>query len=288
MLPVVSTDIFASSGSDPIGGLARRDIGQVALLCATRQSGTNAILEYTHKLDRALRAIGVASSVEISGETDLPTLRSYDTVVLQYNPFLYGRWGFAPSLVASLSRACLGDGGCRLALMVHEPYVPITDWRTAIMGGTQRAQLRTLHALSDLVFASIEPWTPLLASWRPHRPVSHLPVGSNLPDRREERAIGRKEIGADVATLVVVSFGTGHPSRLIDHLVAAANAIAQCGERVLMLNLGAGARRLDGLDRRVRVVQPGFLPASHVARLLSAGDLFLVPSTRASRPDEHL
>ena len=253
------------------------DLGRVALLCGARRDGTNAILAYTRLLDRALRDQGVVSTVEIVEAASLPNLRPYDTVVLQYNPFLYGRWGFAPHLVASLGRARLGATRPRLVLMVHETYFPISDWRSAIMGSTQWGQLRALHAMSDVVFASIESWTGLLSGWRPSRPVSHLPVGSNLPDRGGERAAARAEIEADDATIVVASFGTGHPSRLTDHLVAAGDAVARCQRRVLMLNLGAGARPLDGLNREIRVIQPGPLPTADLARLLSAADLFLAP-----------
>jgi glycosyltransferase involved in cell wall biosynthesis len=253
-----------------------RDLGQIGLLCGTRVEGTNAILDYTRLLDRALRDQGVTSAVELM-DAKTPDLRPYDTVVLQYNPFLYGRWGFAPHVPASLARWRLRRGRPLVALMTHETYFPISDWRSAIMGSTQWAQLRALHALSDVVLVSIERWTRQLADWRPCRPVAHLPVGSNLPDRREARSSAREEIEADNATIVVASFGTAHPSHLADHMAAAVNTVARNHDRVVMLSLGAGGRKLPGLDRRVVVVRPGRLPATDVARLLSAGDLFLAP-----------
>lgn len=253
------------------------DVDRLALLCGTRAEGINAILDYTRLLDDELRDQGISSVVEVV-ESKMPDLHSYDLVVLQYNPFLYGRWGFAPHLLASLTRARLGRTRPRLALMVHETYcLPSSNWRGVIMGSAQWGQLRALHTLSDLVFSSIDPWGQLLARWRPRRPVVHLPVGSNLPDRRGDRAMARQEIEADDATVVVASFGTGDPSRLAGHLTAAVNAVAGHHDRVVMLNLGAGARILPGLDREVRVVRPGKQSSADVARLLSASDLFLAP-----------
>jgi glycosyltransferase involved in cell wall biosynthesis len=252
------------------------DLGHVALVCGAGMSDTNAIMEYTQLLDCALGEHGVDSTVLAMGTT-LPDLSAYNTVVLQYNPFLYGRWGFAPQLPAALLRARRRRRRFRLALMVHETYFPISDWRSALMGSWQRVQLHALHAISDLVFASIESWAELLAQWRPRRPVAHLPVGSNLPDRRSKRAAAREQIGAGDETMVIASFGTGHPSRLIEYVVAATNAVANERDEVVLLNLGSGANAPVGVDGGVRVIQPGWLTPGDAARLLSAGDLFLAP-----------
>lgn len=255
------------------------ELGAVALVCggaSTTTPGSNAILEYTKRLNAALQQLGIESTVEaVDGR--VPHLRSYDTVVLQYNPFLYARWGFAPGLVASVARLRMRSQPPRIALMVHETYFPIFDWRSALMGSWQRLQLRALHAISDVVFASIAPWRDLLARWHPARPTLHLPVGSNLPDARAERELARGEMGASRETIVLSSFGTGHPSRLLDHIVAAVNAVARPHDDVVLLNLGAGARSPVGLDSHVRLIQPGMLPGAQVARHLSAADVFLAP-----------
>ena len=49
-----------------------------------------------------------------------------DWVLLQYNPFSYGRWGWNPHLPRVMRRIKRDAPGTRLALMVHEPFVPIT------------------------------------------------------------------------------------------------------------------------------------------------------------------
>jgi glycosyltransferase involved in cell wall biosynthesis len=197
--------------------------------------------------------------------------------VLQYNPFLYGRWGFAPRLAASMLRRRLDADRPRLALMIHEAYQPRYNWRSALMGSVQWAQLHALYMMSDIAFTSIAQWARMLTRWHPHQTALHLPVGSNLPDARSERDAAREEIGADPATSVVASFGTGHRSRLVNYIVAAVNAIADDHRRVIMLNLGVGAHRLTGVNARVRIIHPGPLPRADVARLLAAGDVFLAP-----------
>src|SRR4029453_3959065 len=60
-------------------------------------------------------------------------LKGYDAVVVQYNPFMYGRWGFAPWLPLGLWRLRGRKAVGRIALMVHEPYVPMVNWRWTLM-----------------------------------------------------------------------------------------------------------------------------------------------------------
>ena len=94
-------------------------------------------------------------------------LAAYDAVVVQYNPFMYGRWGFAPWLPAALWRARRSRGAPEIALMVHEPYVPMVNWRWALMGLWQRSQLLALYGMADVVFASIDSWAAMLGRLRP-------------------------------------------------------------------------------------------------------------------------
>lgn len=256
---------------------AASELGRVGLLCGTTDEPTNAILEYTQRMNGGLRSLGVDSHI-VTAFGASADLNSLDTIVLQYNPFLYGRWGFAPRLLNVLSCVRV-KGRPRVAMMLHETHLPISHWRTAAVGSWQRVQLRAVHAASEVVFASIEPWADMIARWRPRRPAWHLPVGSNLPDATSARDDARRDIEAAASTMVVVSFGTGHPSRLMDHVVLAANHIAKQRDDVVLLNLGAGAMRPAGVASNVRVIEPGWLRVEEVARLLSSGDLFLAPFT---------
>ncbi|HVV51231.1 MAG TPA: hypothetical protein VHO06_16295, partial [Polyangia bacterium] len=141
------------------------------------------------------------------GALDLGPLDPRTALVLQYSPFCYGRRGFAPWLPADLLRLRAGRKRPRLALMIHEPYVPIDSWRSGLMGLWQRLQLGSLRLLADTVFASIEPWARKFAALLPERPAHHLPVGSNFPDARGAREDSRRRLGAEEGTLVVGCLG---------------------------------------------------------------------------------
>jgi glycosyltransferase involved in cell wall biosynthesis len=168
-------------------------------------------------------------------------------------------------------------GRPRIVLMVHEPFVPMINWRWALMGLWQRSQLRALHVAADVTFASIESWTQMLARWRPHKPTHHLPVGSNLPDMRASRSKARQRLGATGDTVVLAAFGTAHPGRHLDYIVEAANNVAARGATVVLQNLGAGVAALEELDPTVRLSQPGYQAPIALARQLAATDVFVAP-----------
>jgi glycosyltransferase involved in cell wall biosynthesis len=211
-----------------------------------------------------------------------------EALLLQYSPFCYGRRGLAPWLPACLLEArAMGPRRPALALMMHEPYVPMTSAREALMGSWQRLQLSALQLAADVVYASIEPWAHELSAAPPWRLVHHLPVGSNLPDGRAQRGAQRARLGAGPDTLVVACVGRDHPGWLAGHVVAAANALAASGRPALLLELGAQAPALAGLDPAVALQAPGYLEPTGLAAHLAAADLFLAPmadgvSTRRS------
>ncbi len=270
---------------------------RLAILCHESRGRVDAIRTYSTLLAETLTQAGAPAGVLLrteggrwvnaatqdasrsSAPRDLDeALLSCDAVILQYNPFLYGRWGFAPWLPLSLRR--LGRQTGRpptIALMVHEPYVPMVSWRWALMGLWQRAQLTALRAEADVVFVSIEAWASALGRQLPRRRTTHLPVPSNLPDRRAARAEGRERLGVDEKTLVLTAFGTGHPARLMPFVVQAANAAAGARGRLVLLNLGAGALALHGLDPAIELREPGAESEEALARQLAASDIFLIP-----------
>jgi glycosyltransferase involved in cell wall biosynthesis len=203
--------------------------------------------------------------------------RRSTVAVIQYSPFCYGRRGFAPWLPAYLLAMRAGGRGPGVALMVHEPHVPMTSWRWTLMGLWQRFQLAALRRSSDVVLTSIEPWARSLAPRRPRRRTRHLPVGSNLPDARHRRGAERERLGIGDGTLLVSCLGRDHQSWLGAYVVDAVNALARSGRTVVLLNLGADTLRLDGIDPSVEVRMPGFLEGEALAAKLAASDLFLAP-----------
>jgi glycosyltransferase involved in cell wall biosynthesis len=242
----------------PVGG------ARVRLVCGPVRSEVDGIRDYAERLAGALTEKGL----EVEVDREKPDARPADLILLNYNPFSFGKWGFAPGLARGLGRARRRNS--RIGLIVHESYVPPLSRRWKLMGAWQRRQLRSVCRRADLVFTPVEVLAQELGA-------VHLPVGSNLPDMRHCRDFERGRLEIDADALVIAAFGTGHPSRRMADVAAAANTAAGLGAEVVVLNLGAGAPAIRDLDDSVRVFEPGWLEASAVARHLAAADLFVAP-----------
>jgi glycosyltransferase involved in cell wall biosynthesis len=202
-------------------------------------------------------------------------LTSANAAAVQYNPFSWGQRGFSPRLLKLFVEVRRRAPRPRLILMLHERFTAWGEWRQTVMSGWQRAQLLGLTALSDQTLASTEPWTADSAWWR-RGGVELLPVGSNLPDMRRGAAEAREELRAAHDAVVAVTLNTSHPSFSPEHVRRAVNRIV--AERpVVLLNLGAGAHEIGPVRVGVQVVAPGMLAPTALARLLSAGDIYMAP-----------
>ena len=228
---------------------------------------------------------GVAVERAFSVEPPQSTLSLFDTVrgdppdwlVVQYNPFSYGRWGLNPFLPLALRRLKRVRPDVRLAVMVHEPFVPVESWSTAVMTTWQRAQLWMLGRSADLLFFSIAPWAERFRRWFPETPVHHLPVSSNVPRTSTSRQAAREETGLAADDFVIGVFGSAHPSRLLHFIRAAVARIRADVRDVRVLYIGgAGARVREALGD-APLIDAGPLPAADVARHFAALDLYLAP-----------
>jgi glycosyltransferase involved in cell wall biosynthesis len=261
---------------------------KVAVIAACSSSVADGIRDYSERLvanleerpgidvqlfQRDHRAF--ATRVEPAAARGFSDCSSADAVVLQYNPFWYGRRGFAPGLPIGVLRLRRSAPGATIALMVHETYVDPKNWKWALMRAWQRTQLRALQRLADIQLCSIEEWTTMLRRSAPRVPAHHLPVPSNLPDRRCARAASRArlEIGDDC--IVLATFGMRHPGRLTDRMLDAARAVRAAGRRVAILNLGTGEATRATLPDGVTLISTGFLEAPHAAEALAAADIFM-------------
>lgn len=259
---------------------------RIAIISRESPGSVDAIRDHSEKLADALRAAGHLVDLHLRTPAGLWKsettrrrlscgLRSYDLAVVQYNPFLYGRRGFAPWLPVELWRVRATRRRPRIALLVHEPFVPIKGWRWTLMGLWQRAQLVAVRAAADVVFVSIEVWTKRLKQWSPTRATHHLPVGSNFPDQRSVRDETRRELRVNPEELVIATVDTGGGARAPE-LVDAAVAHVAAHSQVLWLALGDRASKPLALAG-VRVCAPGYVSPARFAALLGAADLFLAP-----------
>jgi glycosyltransferase involved in cell wall biosynthesis len=267
-----------------------------ALVCTYNPGQPDGIWDYTQNLGEALvrsEKVDVDIHARLSGGDWLTVragsgsttqtnvrrrlnegLERYEVVIVQYNPFMYGRWGFAPWLIPALNLRRRAPH-TTVALMVHEAFVPMQNWRWSVMGLWQRAQLLALRLEADAIFVSTDIWAAALSkSWLRSK-THHLPVGSNVPDMSTEREAQRRDLGIPMGAIVLATYGQNHPARLADYVVRAANAVAASAGPVVLMNLGDGIQGLTGLDERVSLYSPGFLPAATLARWLSTADVYL-------------
>jgi glycosyltransferase involved in cell wall biosynthesis len=244
----------------------------VALLYPRSGNPADAIDHYCNELTAAFTEIGWCAHRSAWLDEDAAVA---DLLALQYNPFVYGRWGFAPGLPVTLMRLRRRRRRPVVALVVHETFVPIVDARSLAMGAWQRAQLRAVSAGADVVFHADEARVRRLEGRWPRRPTEHLAVGANVPDRRAHRVATRSTRGWGEHTIVIATLGGTHPSKIHSWIAHALEAVAASGRPTVHADLGADPMeiRVPGIDR----FTPGFLEADALAAHLAAADLFLAP-----------
>lgn len=203
-----------------------------------------------------------------------------DWVILQYNPFSYGRWGLNPFLPFVMRSIKQRLPRTRLAVMVHEPFVMPENWRFAIMTTWQRWQLWMLGHTADVLFFSIEPWATRFTEWFPNTPVHHLPVSSNMPCVDADASAVRRKLGLRDDALTLGLFGSGHPAHLLPFSCQAVHRLTQANIDVQVLYIGPAGDNVRSHLPDAAVIDAGPLPAEDVSRHFAAMDVYLSPFER--------
>ena len=231
---------------------------RIGLLSAAFPPDFDGIGDYTYWLAGALAKEGVETSVwtsigperlvcdgvEVNPFFDpekprtieqLPNLlgreRLIDWLVVQYNPFGFGRWGYCPWLITALGRL-KKSGQCRVAVMFHETQVPKRPFKLWVMRQWQNWQLRRLARLADVIFVSTTRWEAEIKEVFPEAVCHHLPVGSNLPRSPLSLEEARQRLEIPLDTLVLGMFGSSHPSRMTDWMSSAVAGASDCSATV--------------------------------------------------------
>lgn len=227
-----------------------------------------------------VRVVRGVSFTKRSGPTSLAATgvdEQVDWVVLQYNPFSYGHWGLNLSLAPAIRRLKAVCPSTRVGLMVHEPFVPVINWRWAILTTWQRWQLWRLGQAADAIFFSIDSWAKRFQSWFPPDRITHLPVSSNIPQVPPAREEIRRQYGLPSDAIVLGIFGTAHPSRLLSFIRRASLEAIDLDSLVTVLYVGPDGNEITRQLAGIPVIDAGPLPADSVSRHLSAMDLYLSP-----------
>lgn len=197
-----------------------------------------------------------------------------DWLLIQYNPFSYGRWGFNPFLPCALRAVTLYPSKTRLAVMVHETFMPATSWKRALMSVYQRWQLRQSGCAADALFFSIEPWTEQFREWFPGKRVLHLPVGSNVPRCPVDREVTRSRFGLAENEVVLGLFGTAGGGKLLDYVRAAGEGLRAHDYDVRLLYIGPDGRTVASAIGDLPMMDCGPLAAESTSEALKAVDIF--------------
>jgi glycosyltransferase involved in cell wall biosynthesis len=258
---------------------APRDTGVVVYRA---RAGIDAIDQYSRRLVVELAVFGTDARYVAGGPASaLAVARGAPWLLLQYNPFVYGRAGFAPQMVRDVQRL-RRRARAPLAIMVHEAWVNTTDPKSTVIGAWQRAQLRALMRLADGVMTSTEALGRELGGG-----AVHIPIAANIEPVATSHDAARVRLGLD-GKLAVALFGRDNPGRALDYAESAIAALvdAHGADRLAVLNLGADAPRVR-VPSGVEVHRPGELISGELSLRLWASDLVLLPfadglSTRRS------
>jgi glycosyltransferase involved in cell wall biosynthesis len=248
--------------------LVRRD-HEVSILCSRPSPQTREIA----------RAAGIRV-VDIWPDGDLRRLDALvddlrttnpDAVVVEYEPFSYGRRGFNPRFSGVLARVARATPSVTRVLLVHEAHVEVEDAKTFVMRAYQRPQFLRISRSADCVLMSSDAWTSLLPR-RARARADVAPIPSNLP-----AAAPSARDHADDGVVRVGVFGS-LDDRKRPYLAEALRALESAGAELSYI--GPHENRWPALLApvpRLAVSVRGVLPAPEAAAFIATRDLMLAP-----------
>ena len=196
----------------------------------------------------------------------------FDWLIVQYNPFCFGRRGFAPWLIPALR-----SSGIPIAVMFHETFaVPLWPWQQVVMRIWQYPQFAILARTGRCHFVSTERWLAQVRRWA-RGPSQLLPVGSNLPLCGLTKGEARERLGLSPDALILGVFGFAHQSKRSEWIGAAARHIHARFPQTQVLSIGQVGQWVRGACGETPVLDHGLLPGPEVSLRLRAMDLFLAP-----------
>lgn len=237
--------------------------------------GFDGIQQHGERLVDALSARPDVAAELFEGAEALAEVRRFARrsdgrwLVVQYNPTVYGRAGFAPGWGAALWQTRARRS--RVAFIVHELAVPYAAaaWKPGALG--RRAQLRALLPVAGVVFTAVDVYAQALRAMT-SAPVVYLPVGSML-----SRASSSQSHEGHPLVLGTLALGPTH-LHMTEPVFRAAHEVRQAlAGQVRLLVLGAGSRQPETVPEGIEVVRTGPLDDDALATALASIDIFLAP-----------
>jgi len=199
-----------------------------------------------------------------------------DHLILQFTPLMYlnEKHCVVHDLVDFWKRCARH---LKTSIIVHETYF-CRLWypRSWIKGLRERWLLRRMVEFSHFVFTASQPLVDEMVEWRNVANVHLLPIGSNFPVAKQDRAMMRTERGIDADEIVLILFGGGNSLKwMCGHVDATDRLLRVKNISVRWLLLGGVSTGWFHLSSKV--ITPGRLSEEVVSEWLQATDIFLMP-----------
>jgi glycosyltransferase involved in cell wall biosynthesis len=201
-------------------------------------------------------------------------------IIFQYDPFAYGfRFGINPFLPLMLNSLRLSLPKVKIAIIVHENFIPTKSLKSYILSKYLNNQLWLACQSADAIITVIKPWLSTLKNWFPKKTVCQIPVGSNIPYLSHNAQEVRKSMGIDIDRCVLGLFGRV-PSKDIEiqHIVASIKLLQEKGLNPTLLYLGFDEKGAKFYFENLPLFMSISISPSEMSRQLHAIDIFLVPT----------
>lgn len=197
------------------------------------------------------------------------------TLVLQYVPFLFTRFGVSPALWRAAD--ALAAHGIEIVIILHEPYVPFTRLPWLVTGWPQRWQLRHLVRRASFVYTPTPAFAKIARRFAgPNTRVAVVPVGANYAQSKVSRDEARRELGIASDRIAIGVFSPAASGFALEWVRAAAERL-RARTDVVWLLLGNGSENAAGLLSGANVMALGRLDAGPLARAMRAIDVAAQP-----------
>lgn len=198
-------------------------------------------------------------------------------LVLQYNPFCWGRRGYCPWVFRTLRRIKQLSNAPRIAVMFHETYVPRWPWRFTVMRLWQKPIFRQICRIADAAFAATENYASRVRSMRGQLHCECVGVGSNIPICKLSQVEARQSLEISQDRLVVGIFGFAHVSRQLGWIARTVWAVREKRPGAILLYVGSQGNAVQAACGGSDMIDAGSQKPERVGLYLRAMDLVLAP-----------
>ncbi len=224
---------------------------------------------------------GVESIAEFAAKPSKAIVRVYDHVLrfnangllLQYNPFSYGRRGLNLWLPTMLRR--VQKAGLPVGVMAHETYVVSGSALWRLIGKLQQMQLRAIVQSCTLAYTSCDRYREHVLSVAPGSKVQVMPIGSNIPRVEASRETEKARLGIPATTTVLGMFGTTQSGVQPEFIAETQRKCHAAGHEVIVLYVGSQGARLREYIPDAHLMDLGRLAPEDVSKALTAMDIYL-------------